>query len=80
MVCGWSVEEVAAYLPDNYEVISDHAANPDGTRVNCVIAGYDYLGWTLDEYVIPRLASGLLACREHANLNDAETAACAAMN
>ncbi len=80
VACGGSVEEIAAYLPDNYEVISDHAANPDGSRINCVIGGYDYLGWTLDGYVIPRFASGLIPCREHADLNDAETAACAAMN
>ncbi len=73
-------QEAEAYLPDKYMVLSEHAANPGGTLVNCVIAGYDNGGWTLDGYVIPRYGSGLLVCREYPNLNDAETAACAAMN
>lgn len=49
--------EVAAYLPDNYEVIY---WNIDGV----VIAGTDVAGWTLDNYVIPRFSSGLMGCRE----------------
>lgn len=49
--------EVAAYLPENYEVIY---WNHDGV----VIAGLDNRGWTLDDYVIPRLASGNMGCRE----------------
>lgn len=49
--------EVLAYLPSNYEVIF---WNTDGV----VIAGNDDAGWTLDDYVIPRLSSGNIACRE----------------
>lgn len=45
-------DEVAAYLPSNYRVI----AKVDD---EVVIAGEDQAGWTLDEYVLPRLASGL---------------------
>lgn len=49
--------EVEAYLPSNYEVIF---WNIDGV----VIAGNDDAGWTLDDYVIPRLSSGNMGCRE----------------
>ncbi len=44
--------QVAAYLPDNYQVIG----TVDGQTV---IGGRDAAGWTLDAYVIPRLGSGL---------------------
>ena len=44
---------VAAYLPSNYEVVG---ITPAGL---VIIAGIDEAGWTLDGYVIPRLASGL---------------------
>jgi hypothetical protein len=46
-------ETVAVYLPENYEVIADS----DDT---VWIAGEDHAGWTLDAYVLPRLASGLM--------------------
>lgn len=75
--------EVEAYLPANYAVLTDHIANPfsdDRVRLNVVIAGEDDCGWTLDGYVIPRLASGLMHCREYRTRHDAEDAACAAMN
>lgn len=42
---------VEKYLPSNYEV----ARTIDG---QVVIYGQDAAGWTLDGYVIPRLASG----------------------
>ena len=43
-------KRVDAYLPSHY----------DTYRVGdeIIIAGYDWMGWTLDGYVIPRLASG----------------------
>lgn len=43
--------QVAAYLPRNYKVISSYGNNT-------IVAGYDNCGWTLDDYVIPRLGSG----------------------
>jgi hypothetical protein len=47
-------DAVAAYLPSNYRVVDvDHV---EGTTV---IAGDDVAGWTLEGYVLPRLASGL---------------------
>jgi hypothetical protein len=50
-------EQVAAYLPDNYQVLG----SVDGQTV---IGGRDAAGWTLDAYVIPRLASGLYFATE----------------
>lgn len=49
---------VQGYLPMNYQVLG---INQDG---HAVISGSDDHGWTLDDYVIPRLGSGLIACRE----------------
>ena len=45
------------YLPSNYKVIE---ANED----HVVIEGRDHAGWTLDGYVLPRLASGLYFGKE----------------
>lgn len=45
------------YLPGNYSVIGE-----DEQYV--YIRGADNAGWSLDDYVIPRLASGLIFCEE----------------
>jgi hypothetical protein len=50
-------ETVEAYLPKRYAVAAE-------TRKLVVIRGTDYAGWTLEEYVIPRLWSGLITARE----------------
>jgi hypothetical protein len=55
------------YLPANYVFVGE---GPDGA----LLAGRDVAGWTLDDYVIPRLASGLHFARE-VELDDAERAA-----
>lgn len=47
---------VNRYLPTNYTA----EAWSDGI----LITGEDDAGWTLDDYVIPRLASGLIFARE----------------
>ena len=47
---------VAAYLPRNYFV---EYVRYDGDVSHVVVAGRDVAGWTLDTYVLPRLASGL---------------------
>lgn len=73
-----SQHEVEAYLPDNYEVLSTSSL-PDG-KVDVVIGGRDSCGWTLNDYVIPRLHSGMLYAREYASYADANEAAAAAMN
>lgn len=51
-----NLDQVRAYLPGNYH------ANQYGPSI--VIVGRDYAGWTLDDYVIPRLASGLVWVEE----------------
>lgn len=50
------LERVRRFLPSNY------SAESDGT--NIYIYGEDSHGWTLDGYVIPRLASGLIFAKE----------------
>ena len=51
------IETIARYLPDNYRAIAE---NDGGIRIE----GEDVAGWTLDGYVIPRLASGLHWAKE----------------
>jgi hypothetical protein len=48
---------IAAYLPGNCRILG----MVDGQTV---IAGRDQAGWTLEGYVIPRLASGLYFATE----------------
>lgn len=48
---------VAAYLPSNYSVAGE-------TSLGVVIEGNDKFGWTLDGYVLPRLASALIVVSE----------------
>jgi hypothetical protein len=59
-------DKVEAYTPGNYRVIwtGDHPDHADRGWKAAVIAGKDSAGWTLDGYVIPRLASGLIAAIE----------------
>lgn len=55
-----SLETVQRYLPSNY------AARPaviNGDQ-HILIEGADMMGWTLDDYVIPRLISGLIFVEE----------------
>jgi len=51
------LDQVQRYMPGNYEATQQ----PDGL---IVITGHDVAGWTLDDYVIPRLASGLIWAEE----------------
>lgn len=58
-------QQVADYLPKNYRVLGVTTDQvdifPAGSTLIC---GVDDHGWTLDDYVIPRLGSGWIACRE----------------
>ncbi len=60
----WDDETVVAkYLPANYKIagLVDTAALDDFPYPHgIVISGKDVAGWTLDDYVLPRLASGLI--------------------
>jgi hypothetical protein len=53
---GHAIAQVREYMPGNYD-----AVDLDG---NVVVFGHDSCGWTLDDYVIPRLASGLWFAQE----------------
>lgn len=65
-----SERRVAALLPANYRVVRSDTAKTLGSGIGgrgmawIRIEGIDNAGWTLDDYVIPRLASGCLTCRE----------------
>jgi hypothetical protein len=50
--------EAAAYMPANYTATCYPELNVT------LIEGEDVPGWTLDDYVIPRLASGLMHAKE----------------
>ena len=54
-------ERVEAFLPSNYAIIFDGTAYGDDY---IDIEGHDNAGWTLDDYVLPRLATGCLFGRE----------------
>jgi hypothetical protein len=56
--------QLEAYLPSNYRVTAevDDLSWPD--HLVFEIEGRDVAGWTLDDYVIPRLASGLIWAEE----------------
>lgn len=51
-------EQIKAYMPGNYEVVGRTPIGGTNT-VSVLIAGRDSAGWTLDGYVLPRLASGM---------------------
>jgi hypothetical protein len=59
-----TVREVEAYLPSNYSVMESFTIPPTDRRLVVVIGGVDDKGWTLDDYVIPRLASGMMVAKE----------------
>jgi len=55
-------DRVARYLPANYH-IAESDEDAEG-RPSVEVQGHDNAGWTLDEYVIPRLRSGLMVAVE----------------
>lgn len=64
-------EVIARYLPANYKVLgvainlNDKDDDPFGDYSPCVVVqGEDRAGWTLDDYVLPRLGSGLIVGKE----------------
>ena len=52
------LERVRAYLPESYKVAYNSLTK------QFMITGKDVAGWTMDDYVIPRLASGLVFIEE----------------
>lgn len=68
IIRGENISAVQAYLPHNYKVLGAHSGftvkrADDGSEETIesgvLIVGEDDSGWTLDGYVLPRLASGL---------------------
>ena len=50
-------ERIEPYLPGNYQVVGN--GKDIHGRDFVLIEGEDKAGWTMDDYVLPRLASGL---------------------
>ena len=61
--------DVAAYLPGNYRIVGV-LAGEFGDQA--LIEGEDNAGWTMQDYVLPRLGSGLVGCREITGAEAAE--------
>jgi hypothetical protein len=51
-------DRLAAYMPTNYAVSIAPGLTLRGAPA-VLVAGEDRAGWTLEDYVLPRLASGL---------------------
>ena len=51
-----ALNNVRDYLPSNFIAV--------GFTDDIRVVGFDNAGWTLDGYVIPRLASGLIPAEE----------------
>jgi hypothetical protein len=66
-----TAERVAQYLPANYEVVTTETWK-DGGQV--LVKGTDVAGWTATDYVLPRLASGLLTATVYSLSRKAVTA------
>lgn len=58
-----SAEHVQQYLPQGYNAKIEYIDKQRST-LRVVIRGYDIAGWTLNEYVIPRLGSGMIVATE----------------
>lgn len=52
-----SLETVQRYLPEHFGAYKNDAGI-------IIIFGEDVAGWTMQDYVLPRLSSGLIAARE----------------
>ena len=52
------LDRIRALLPENYKVAYNSLTE------QFMITGHDVAGWTLEDYVIPRLVSGLVCAEE----------------
>jgi hypothetical protein len=54
------VKTIQAYMPRGWfaTLVTKGDYGPQNWRKVVAVTGYDYAGWTLEDYVIPRLASG----------------------
>lgn len=60
---GRTENQIAAYLPKEYHVSHTLSNVNDFGDVEVVIHGHDFAGWTAEDYVVPRLQSGLWAAK-----------------
>lgn len=51
----WEVDVIRKYLPHNYFAFT--------FSNDVIVVGMDSAGWTLEDYVIPRLASGNIVAK-----------------
>lgn len=58
------VARVERFLPSNYTAVAVNDKREPPLQLAVLIAGEDNFGWTLDGYVIPRLASGMIHAHE----------------
>lgn len=58
LVEGRDIGRVSAYLPRGWEVVDTDETGLDGD--SCIVRGVESAGWTFNDYVQPRLESGLL--------------------
>lgn len=63
-----NIDVVRRYLPDNY--VAALARDGAGEQMAVLIVGNDNAGWTLDDYVIPRLASGMIFATELVSVSE----------
>jgi hypothetical protein len=63
---GLTFTQLERYLPSNYAIVkeSGDVLPTSDSWMEFTIEGEDNAGWTLDGYVIPRLASGLIFAEE----------------
>lgn len=70
------VEEIAPFLPANFTALpyldGEHGG-PDLANCKTTVIGTDEAGWTQEDYVKPRLASGLIWPIASSNEMDAST-------
>lgn len=60
-----SAERLERFLPSNYSIVGQVDERGTLAGITCyLIEGVDNAGWTLDGYVLPRLASGSIFGKE----------------
>jgi hypothetical protein len=59
-----STEGIERYLPANYRVVYVHSDDTQPLQQFLIVAGEDNAGWTMEDYVVPRLQSGMIGVRE----------------
>lgn len=55
---------VQRFLPSNYHAVAVKDDREPPLQLAVLIAGHDTMGWTLEDYVLPRLASGMIYAHE----------------